>query len=94
MRALDPLRRRLHFGRDHPGHEVAFLLQADGKLVVLKIKAGSTATGSDATSILAFRDSLKQKSVLVRSAVLHAGQARPLDSDLAAQPWVWMVAEK
>lgn len=92
-RALDPLRRKLHFWRDRPGHEVDFILEADGRLVALEIKTGSTVTGSDAAGIPAFRDSLKQKSVLVRSAVLHAGQARPLDTDLLALPWEWMVAE-
>ena len=92
-RALDPLQRKLHFWRDRPGHEVDFILEQNGKLVALEIKAGSTVTSSDAAGIRAFRDSLKRKSVLVRSAVLHAGQARPLDTDLLALPWGWMVAK-
>lgn len=91
-RALDPLRRRLHFWRDRPGHEVDFILEADGRLVALEIKAGSTVTGSDAAGIGAFRDSLKPKSVVVRSVVLHAGQARPLETDIMALPWGCMVA--
>ncbi len=57
-----------------------------------EIKSGSTVAGSDGTGIRAFRGSLKNKSVLVRSAVLHAGQARPLDTGILALPWGWMVA--
>lgn len=91
-RAMDPPHRRLHFWRDRPGHEVDFILEQDGKLVALEIKSGSAVTGSDATGIRAFRDSLKHKPVLVRSAVLYAGQARPLDTGLLALPWGWMVA--
>jgi predicted AAA+ superfamily ATPase len=75
-RALDPLQRKLHFWRDRPGHEVDFILEQDGKLVALEIKAGSTVTSSDAAGIRAFRDSLKKKQVLVRSVVLHAGHPR------------------
>lgn len=91
-RALDPLQRKLHFWRDRPGHEVDFILEQNGKLVALEIKAGSTVTGSDAAGIRAFRDSLKRKPTLVRSVVLHAGQGRPLDTDILALPWGWMVA--
>ncbi len=91
-RALDPLDRKLHFWRDRPGHEVDFILEQAGQLVALEIKAGSTVTSSDAAGIRAFRDSFKKKSNLVRSVVLHAGQARPLDADLLALPWGWMVA--
>ena len=91
-RALDPLQRRLHFWRDRPGHEVDFILEQSGKLVALEIKTGSTVTGSDAGGIRAFRDSLKKNQNLVRGVVLHAGQARPLDTGILALPWGWMVA--
>jgi len=91
-RALEPLQRKLHFWRDRPGHEVDFILEQNGKLVALEIKTGSTVTSSDAAGIRAFRNSLKKKSTLVRSAVLHAGQARPLETDILALPWGWMVA--
>ncbi len=91
-RAMDPLQRRLHFWRDRSGREVDFILEQNGKLVALEIKAGSTVTSSDATGIRAFRDSLKKNQLLVRSAVLHAGQARPLDTGILALPWGWMVA--
>jgi uncharacterized protein len=90
-RALDPLHRKLHFWRDRPGHEVDFILEADGRLVALEIKMGSTVTSSEAAGIRAFRDSLKNKPALVRSVVLHAGQARPLDTGILALPWGWMV---
>jgi predicted AAA+ superfamily ATPase len=92
-RALDPLQRKLHFWRDHPGHEVDFLLENNGKLVALEIKTGSTVTSADAGGIRAFRDSLKKNQRLVRGAVLHAGQARPLDTGILALPWGWMVAQ-
>ena len=69
-----------------------FILEQDGKLVALEIKAGSTVTSSDATGLRAFRDSLKKNQHLVRGVVLHAGQGRPLDTDLLALPWGWMVA--
>ncbi len=91
-RALDPLQRKLHFWRDRPGHAVDFILEENGKLVALEIKSGSTVTSSDAAGIRAFRDSLKKNQSLVRSVVLHAGrQGRPLDTDILALPWGWMV---
>ncbi len=91
-RAMDPLDRKIHFWRDRPGHEVDFILEQKGKLVALEIKSGSTVTDSDAAGIRAFRDSLKNKSSLVRSVVLYAGQSRPIDTDIFALPWGWMVA--
>lgn len=90
-RALDPLQRKLHFWRDRPGHEVDFILEDTGKLVALEIKTGSIVTGADAAGIRAFRDSLKKNQSLVRSVVLHAGPGRPLDTDVLALPWGWMV---
>lgn len=90
-RALEPQRRKLHFWRDRAGHEVDFILEWDDKLVALEIKAGSQVTPSDLTGIRAFRDSFKRQPLLVRSVVLHAGKARPLDGDVVALPWGWMV---
>jgi predicted AAA+ superfamily ATPase len=90
-RALDPFQRKLHFWRDRPGHEVDFILEQEGKLVALEVKTGSTVTNSDAGGIRAFRDALKKSQPLVRSIVLHAGQARPLEKDLLALPWGWMM---
>jgi predicted AAA+ superfamily ATPase len=90
-RALEPQRRKLHFWRDRAGHEVDFILEQDGKLVALEVKAGSQVTTSDTIGIRALRDSLKRKAMLVRGVVLHAGKARPLDRDDVALPWGWMV---
>jgi len=90
-RTLEPQRRKLHFWRDRAGHEVDFILEQDGKLVALEVKAGSQVTTSDAIGIRALRDSLKRKATLVRGVVLHAGKARPLDRDDVALPWGWMV---
>ncbi len=90
-RALEPQRRKLHFWRDRAGHEVDFILEWDDKLVALEIKAGSQVTPSDLTGIRAFRDSFKRQPLLVRSVVLLAGKARPLDGDVVALPWGWMV---
>jgi hypothetical protein len=91
-RALEPLQRKIHFWRDRSGHEVDFILEQDGKLVALEIKAGSTVTSAAAAGIRAFRGSLKKTPALVRSAVLHTGQARPLDTGILALPWGWMAA--
>lgn len=90
-RALEPQRRKLHFWRDRAGHEVDFILEQDGHLVALEIKKSSQVTASDTAGIRTFRDSLKQKSLLVRGVVLHAGRARPLDANNVALPWGWMV---
>ena len=59
---------------------------------MLEVKTGSTVILSDAARIRAVRESLKKSQHLVRGVVLHAGQARPLDTDLLALPWGWMVA--
>ncbi len=90
-RALEPLQRKIYFWRDRPGREVDFILEQNGQLVALEIKSGSAITTSDASGIRAFRDSLKKNQVLVRSVILHAGQSRPLDTDILALPWGWMV---
>jgi hypothetical protein len=90
-RSLDSQQRKLHYWRDRAGHEVDFILEEAGKLVALEIKAGSQVTSSDANGIRAFRDDLKRKASFVRGVVLHGGQARPLDADIVALPWGWMV---
>lgn len=90
-RTLEPQRRKLHFWRDRAGHEVDFILEQDHKWVAVEIKTGSQVTSNDTLGIRAFRDSLKQKTSLVRGVVLHAGKARPLDANDMALPWGWMV---
>jgi predicted AAA+ superfamily ATPase len=90
-RALDPLHRKLHFWRNRAGQEVDFILEHEGQWVALEIKTASTVTHSDTSGIRAFRDSLKKSQHLVRGVVLHSGQARPLDTNILALPWGWMV---
>lgn len=75
-----------------PVSEVDFILEQNGRLVALEIKAGSTVTSSDAAGIRAFRASITGNQRLVRGVVLHSGQARPLDTGILALPWGWMVA--
>ncbi|MBM3854756.1 MAG: ATP-binding protein [Verrucomicrobia bacterium] len=93
-RALDPLHRQIHFWRDRPGREVDFILEQDGRLVALEIKTSGIVTGADAAGLRAFRESLRSKTTLVRSAVLHAGPGRPLEAGVLALPWSWMVAAR
>lgn len=90
-RALEPQRRKLHFWRDRAGHEVDFVLEQDGQLVAVEIKAGSQVSPEDTIGIHAFREGLKRRTSLKRAVVLYAGSARPLDRDLVALPWGWMV---
>lgn len=89
-RALDPLHRRIHFWRDRAGREVDFVLEQEGRLIGIEVKAGSVVTADDATGLRAFRASLGDSRTLVRGVVLHAGEARPLSEDLVALPWNWM----
>jgi hypothetical protein len=42
--------------------------------------------GLEAGGIRAFRDSLKKDQHLVRGVMWHAGQGRPLDTDILALP--------
>ena len=51
-----------------------------------------TLIGLEASGSRAFRDSLKKNRHRVRGGVGHAGQGRPLDTDILARPWGWMVA--
>jgi predicted AAA+ superfamily ATPase len=93
-RALEPHRRKIHFWRDRAGREVDFILEQDHKFVALEIKSGRQITTSETVGIRAFRESLKDKNLLVRGVVLHAGQARPLDDHNVALPWGWLVPAK
>ncbi|HRT07905.1 MAG TPA: ATP-binding protein [Candidatus Paceibacterota bacterium] len=92
-RALDPTNRRIHYWRDRAGHEVDFILERDGKLVAVEIKASHQANLSDAAGIQTLKSVLTKKQSLVRSVVLHAGKARPLDKDVFALPWGWLVED-
>jgi predicted AAA+ superfamily ATPase len=92
-RALDPANRRLHYWRDRAAHEVDFILEQSGKLVAIEIKSGSQVSLSDASGIQTLKGALKKSQRLVCGVVLHAGKARPLDQDIFALPWGWMVKE-
>jgi hypothetical protein len=92
-RAMDPVNRRLHFWRDRAGHEVDFILEQNGKLVAIEIKSSSQVSMSDAAGIQALKGALKKSHNLVCGVVLHAGKARPLDKDILALPWGWMVKD-
>lgn len=92
-RALDPMNRRLHYWRDRAGHEVDFILEQNGKLVAIEIKSGSQVSLSDTAGIRSFKGMLKNSRSLVCGVVLHAGKARPLDKDVFALPWGWMVKD-
>jgi len=92
-RALDPTNRRIHYWRDRAGHEVDFILERDGKLVAVEIKASPQANLSDAAGIQTLKSVLTKKQSLVRSVVLHAGKARPLDKAVIALPWGWLVED-
>ena len=50
-----------------------------------------TLIGLEASGIRAFRDSLKKNQHRVRGVVWHADQGRPLDTDILALPWGWVV---
>ena len=50
-----------------------------------------TLIGLEASGIRAFRDSLKKNQHRVRGVVWHAGQGRPMGTDILALPWGWMV---
>lgn len=92
-RAMDPANRRLHYWRDRAGHEVDFILEQNGKLVALEIKSSSQVSPSDASGIQALKGALKKSHGLVCGVVLYAGKARPLDQDIFALPWGWMVKD-
>ena len=90
-RAMDIANRRVWFWRDHSGREVDFVLEKNGALVALEIKASRQVLPADASGIAAFRRSLEKGKRFVRGAVLHGGPARPLGDRVHALPWGWLV---
>ena len=90
-RSLDPSGRKLYFWRDRSGREVDFVLEKDGVLVALEIKASQQASPADADGIAAFRQSLPKGRRLQCGAMLHAGAGRPLGQGLWALPWGWLL---
>jgi hypothetical protein len=90
-RALDPASRRLWYWRDRSGSEVDFVLEKNGSLVALEIKAARQVSPADASGIHAFRRSLRDGKRFKRGVVLNAGSARPLGDRVIALPWSWLV---
>lgn len=90
-RALDLTSRRLYFWRDRSGREVDFVLEKNGVLVALEIKAASQVTLADVTGIKAFQQSLGVDSSLRCGVVLHGGAARRLGENRYALPWGWLL---
>lgn len=88
--SLDPSTRRIHFWRDRSGREVDFILEKDGALVALEVKASGTVTVSDAVGLDAFRENLGRRFSLRRSVLLNARTNRPLSGGAVALPWGWM----
>ncbi|MFO1428543.1 MAG: ATP-binding protein [Candidatus Competibacteraceae bacterium] len=90
-RALDPAGRRIYFWRDRSGREVDFVLEKDGLVVALEIKASPQVMPADAEGIKVFRQSLAKDRCFRCGVVLHGGQVRPLGESLYALPWGWLV---
>ena len=90
-RALDLTSRRLYFWRDRSGREVDFVLEKNGVLVALEIKAASQVTLSDAAGIKAFQQGLGTGQQFRRGAVLHGGSPRLLGENRYALPWGWLL---
>ena len=90
-RALDLTSRRLYFWRDRSGREVDFVLEKNGVLVALEIKAASQVTLADVAGIKAFQQGLGAGQSFRCGAVLHGGSARPLGENLYALPWGWLL---
>ena len=92
-RALDLTSRRLYFWRDRSGREVDFVLEKNGALVALEIKAASQVTLSDIAGIKAFQQGLGADQRFRRGVVLHGGPARPLGENRYALPWGWLLPQ-
>jgi uncharacterized protein len=90
-RSLDPAGRKLYFWRDRSGREVDFILEKEGVLVALEIKASQHVSPSDADGIVALRQSLGKSRRLQCGVVLHAGSGRSLGQGLWALPWGWLL---
>jgi hypothetical protein len=90
-RSLDAASRHIYFWRDRSGREVDFVLEQDGELVALEIKASQQVSPSDAAGLTAFRAGLGKARHFKCGVVLHAGDARPLGDGLYALPWNWLM---
>lgn len=90
-RSLDPASRKLWFWRDRSGRKVDFILEKDGVLVALEIKASQQVSPSDTDGLAAFQQSLGRGRRLQCGVVLHGGAARSLGQGFFALPWRWLV---
>jgi hypothetical protein len=90
-RSLDSASRHIYYWRDRAGREVDFVLEQDGELVALELKASRQVTPSDAAGLTAFRAGLGKDKKFKLGAVLHAGEPRPLGNDFYALPWGWLM---
>ena len=68
-----------------------FVLEQDGELVALEVKASKQVTPSDSAGLVAFRAGLGKGKNFKFGVVLHAGEARPLGDSLYALPWNWLM---
>jgi predicted AAA+ superfamily ATPase len=92
-RARDPASRKIYFWRDRSGREVDFVLEKDGALVALELKAAQQVALSDTDGLVAFRGCLGKGKRFRCGVVLHGGPSRPLGENLYALPWGWIVPE-
>lgn len=90
-RALDTAKRRIWYWRERSGREVDFILEKEGVLVALEVKAARQVGLGDAAGIEALRASLGKRGRSMRGAVLYGGAARPLGERTHALPWGWLV---
>ncbi len=90
-RALDPAGRRIWYWRDRSGREVDFVLEKEGSLVALEVKAARQVSSADAAGIEAFRRGLRDAKRFKRGVVLGAAEPRLLGERLYTLPWGWLV---
>ena len=73
--------------RTHGGAEVDLVLERDGRLFPIEVKAKSTPTGHDARGLRAFRETYGEARV-APALLVHAGPtAFRLDERTLALPW-------
>lgn len=74
--------------RSHGGAEVDLILERDGVLFPIEVKAKSKPKHSDTSSIQAFRETYSSKSKIMPALIIHAGdETYPLDKETLALSW-------
>src|SRR5690606_7081279 len=77
---------RIYFWRTSTGTEVDFVVDVDGKLVPIEVKASATPRPAMAASIRAFREDLEDRAL--PGYVVHLGDVRlPLGDNVTALPF-------